>query len=74
VIDTKVRLQVSLISVNNTRARESVDMRVATRDVTKSYNALHEAIAKAKGFVINAQARRGRPQEHHGRPGLRGPA
>ncbi|OAI45667.1 hypothetical protein AYO44_12585 [Planctomycetaceae bacterium SCGC AG-212-F19] len=55
VVDSKVRLQVRLISVNHTMARETVAMNVATRDVTKSYRALQETIAKAKGWVVNAR-------------------
>jgi hypothetical protein len=54
-VDSKVRLQVSLVNVANTRPRETVFMRVATRDVPESYRTLHEAVGKLDGWVINAR-------------------
>jgi hypothetical protein len=56
------RFFVSLYNLANIEPRETVTVKVATRDVAAAYRALHEAVEKARGHVVNADLNEQDPQ------------
>jgi hypothetical protein len=55
VTKAKRGFNVQLLSFGQVQPREVRILRVATRDVAGGFRALRDAVAKAKGFVMNAQ-------------------
>src|SRR5262249_6961194 len=55
VVDSKVRLQVTVLDVANVAAKETTVMTMAARDVVTGYEKLREAVKAAKGRMIVAK-------------------
>jgi hypothetical protein len=55
VIDSKVRFRVTVRDFAAIQPRETTVIQLAAKDVPASFNALKDAVAAAKGRVINAQ-------------------
>ncbi len=55
MVDSKVRLQVRLMSFDRLVARETQTMEVAARDVAAAYHALASAVAEVGGRVIRSE-------------------
>ncbi|HEV8606322.1 MAG TPA: DUF4349 domain-containing protein [Tepidisphaeraceae bacterium] len=54
-VDSKIRLQVRLMSFDRLVARETQTMEVASRDVAAAYHALASAVAEVGGRVIRSE-------------------
>jgi hypothetical protein len=55
VTRSKRGFQVELLALGRVEPRETVELRLATRDVPAAYRRLQDAVGKAQGRVLNAQ-------------------